>query len=100
MVDASFLNSNYLNNKQLLLGLFEQFFMFLIIILPSDSFDLLRFSPSTADTDWLLGSLFFLEGEMISWLNRFRLTLVTSVDNRTQLIFMLNNTILQVVYFN
>lgn len=51
---------------------------------PSDSWDRLRFSPSRADTDWLLGSLAFFEGETISWLNRFLLTFVTSADNRSK----------------
>lgn len=52
------------------------------ISLPSDSLHRLRFNPSTADTDLLLGSLAFFEGETISWLNRFLLTFVTSVDNQ------------------
>lgn len=47
---------------------------------PSCSWDLLRFSPSTADTERLLGSLALLEGEPSSWLNRFLLTLVTSEE--------------------
>ncbi|TNN79918.1 hypothetical protein EYF80_009955 [Liparis tanakae] len=37
--------------------------------------------PSTADTERLLGILAFFEGETISWLNRFLLTFVTSVDS-------------------
>ena len=51
----------------------------LLFFIPSNSFERLRFSPSTADTDWLLGSLALFEGETVSWLNRFLLTFVTSV---------------------
>lgn len=42
----------------------------------------LRLRPSSAETERLLGILAFLEGEATSWLNRFLLTLVTSVEEQ------------------
>lgn len=42
----------------------------------------LRLSPSTAETEWLLGILAFLDGETSSWLNRFLLTFVTSEEKQ------------------
>ena len=54
--------------------------------------------PSTADTEWLLGNPFFtdlFEGEIISWLKRFLLTLVTSESikkRKSQTLSLINAT--------
>jgi len=59
----------------------------------SSIFEHLRFlSPSTADTDWLLGILDDFDGDTVTWLKRFLLTFVTSVNkigynNRSQQLF-------------
>lgn len=52
--------------------------------LPSSSiFECLRFlSASTADTDWLRGIFDDFEGDTVTWLKRFLLTFVTSVNKK------------------
>lgn len=68
----------------------KMYFHVQINVPSSSTLKRLRFlSPSTADTDWLLGILDFFEGDTVTWLKRFLLTFVTSVNkhenNRLQI---------------